>query len=239
LSKLQVRRAIAHVIDRRAIIRDAWLGYGQPAFGPISPDLKKFCAPDLATPAFNPAEAERLLDDAGLPRGSDGIRLRLTLDYVPAGDGYHRTAIWISTALRALGIEATVRSQDFPAYIRRVYTDRDFQFTVGRMNNMFDPSVGVQRVFWSKSFQPGVPFSNGSHYASREADTALERAAVETDPALRREYFLQFQRTVVADLPDVTLLVPGQITIASKGVVGHTLTADGAAANLAETGFGG
>jgi peptide/nickel transport system substrate-binding protein len=236
---LKVRRAIAHAIDRSTIIKEAWFGYGQPAFGPISPDLKQFCAPDLGTPAFNPIEAERLLDDAGLPRGPDGIRLRLALDYVPAGDGYRRTADCISAALRTLGIEAEVRSQDFPAYIKRVYTDRDFQFTVSRMNNMFDPSVGVQRVFWSKNFQPGVPFSNGSHYASPAADDALERAAVETDPGLRRGYFLQFQKTVVADLPDVTLLVPGQITIAGKAVVGHTLTADGAAANLAEIRFGG
>jgi peptide/nickel transport system substrate-binding protein len=127
-----------------------------------------------------------------------------------------------------------VRTQDFRAYIKRIYTDRDFHFTVGRMNSMFDPSVGVQRAFSSRNFQPGVPFSNGSHYASREADDVLERAAVEADPVLRRDYFRRFQEIVVADLPDITLLVPAQITIASRRVSGHTLTADGPAANLAE-----
>jgi peptide/nickel transport system substrate-binding protein len=235
LRDVKVRRAIAHVVDRSALIDHAWFGYGEPAYGPISPELKQFCAPSLDTPAFDPAKAERLLDEAGLPRGADGIRLRLALDFVPAGDGYRRTAEWISSALAAIGIRALVRSQDFPAYIKRVYTDRDFQFAVSRMNNMFDPSVGVQRVFWSKNFKRGVPFSNGSHYDSREADAALERAAVETDPTLRREYFFRFQKIVVEDLPDVALLVPAQITIAGKRVMDHTLTADGAAANLAET----
>jgi peptide/nickel transport system substrate-binding protein len=239
LRNVKVRRAIAHAMDRSAIIEHAWSGYGEPAYGPISPDLKQFHAPELGTPNFDLPEAERLLDEAGLPRGSDGIRLRLALDYIPTGDGYRRTADWISTALARVGIEASVRSQDFPAYIKRVYTDRDFQFAVNRMNNMFDPSVGVQRVFWSKNFQRGVPFSNGSHYTSREADSVLERAAVETDPVLRREYFFQFQKIVAADLPDVTLLVPTQVTIASKRIIGHTLTADGAAANLAEVYFQG
>jgi peptide/nickel transport system substrate-binding protein len=239
LRNVKVRRGIAHAMDRSAIIEHAWFGYGEPAYGPISPDLKQFLAPELSTPNFDLPEAERLLDEAGLPRGSDGIRLRLALDYIPTGDGYRRTADWISTVLARVGIEASVRSQDFPAYIKRVYTDRDFQLAVNRMNNMFDPSVGVQRIFWSKNFQRGVPFSNGSHYTSREADSVLERAAVEMDPVLRREYFLQFQRIVVADLPDVTLLVPTQITIASKRIVGHTLTADGAAANLAEVYFQG
>jgi peptide/nickel transport system substrate-binding protein len=239
LRNVKVRRAIAHAIDRSAIIEHAWFGYGEPAYGPISPDLKQFHAPELDAPNFDLPEAERLLDEAGLPRGSDGMRLRLALDYIPTGDGYRCTADWISTGLARVGIEASVRSQDFPAYIKRVYTDRDFQFAVNRMNNMFDPSVGVQRVFWSKNFQRGVPFSNGSHYTSREADSVLERAAVETDPVLRREYFFQFQKIVAADLPDVTLLVPTQVTIASKRIVGHTLTADGAAANLAEVYFQG
>jgi peptide/nickel transport system substrate-binding protein len=233
LRDVKVRRAIAHTVDRSAIIKHAWFGYGEPAYGPISPDLKQFYASELDVPNLDLPEAERLLNEAELPRGPDGIRLRLALDYVPAGDGYQRTADWIGTALAAIGIQTSVRSQDFPAYIKRIYADRDFQFAVSRMNNMFDPSVGVQRVFWSKNFQRGVPFSNGSHYSSREADSTLERAAVETDPVLRRKYFVEFQKTVVADLPDVTLLVPTQITIADKRVVGHTLTADGVAANLA------
>ncbi len=130
--RIEVRRAIAQAIDRAALIEQAWLGYGTPAFGPISPDLTRFCVPDLAVPAFDPAAAERLLDAAGLPRGSDGIRLRLPLDFVPAGEGYRRTADAVSVALARIGIAAPVRAQDFPAYIQRVYQDRDFHVAVGR-----------------------------------------------------------------------------------------------------------
>jgi peptide/nickel transport system substrate-binding protein len=57
------------------------------------------------------------------------------------------------------------------------------------MNNMFDPTVGVQRVFWSKNFRKGVPFSNGSHYQNPEVDRLLEAAAVEPDPGKRFQYF--------------------------------------------------
>jgi peptide/nickel transport system substrate-binding protein len=234
VSNLEVRRAIARAIDRNAIVAQAWFGYGVPAFSPISPDLRQFSALDLTVPAFDLVEAERLLDEAGLPRGPDGVRLRLLLDYVPAGDSYKRTADWISGALAKIGIDAKVRSQDFPAYIKRIYTDRDFQFAVSRMNNMFDPSVGVQRVFWSKNFQRGVPFSNGSHYVSSEVDSLLERAGSESDPALRYQYFREFQQIIANDLPDITLLAPRQLTIANTRVAGHTLTADGLAANLAE-----
>jgi peptide/nickel transport system substrate-binding protein len=234
LGRRAVRQAIAHSLDRRAIIDQAWLGYGEPAVGPISPDLKHFHARDLPAPEFDPAAAERILDAAGLPRGADGVRLRLPLDYVPAGDGYRRTAECVTQALDAVGIAADVRVQDFPSYIRRIYTDRDFAFAVSRMNNMFDPTVGVQRVFWSKNFRPGIPFSNGSHYVSAEADDLLERAAVEADPTTRIDLFRSFQRRVIEDLPDLTLLAPKQITIASRRISDHTVTADGIAGNLAD-----
>jgi peptide/nickel transport system substrate-binding protein len=234
LGRRAIRQAIAHALDRQAIVDQAWLGYGEAAIGPISPDLKRFHARDLRAPEFDPAAAERILVAAGLPRGADGIRLRLPLDYVPAGDGYRRTAECVAQALATVGIAAEVRAQDFPAYIRRIYTDRDFAFAVSRMNNMFDPTVGVQRVFWSKNFSTGVAFSNGSHYQSAEADDLLERAAIEADPTTRINLFRAFQERVMADLPDLTLLAPKQITIASMRISDHTVTADGIAGNLAD-----
>ena len=106
LRDVKVWRAIAHAVDRHAIIKHAWAGYGEPAYGPISPDLKQFYTTELGAPKFSLTEAESLLDEAQLPRGSDGVRLRLALDYVPAEDGYRDTADWISTALAGLGIEA-------------------------------------------------------------------------------------------------------------------------------------
>ena len=220
-----LRRAIAHAIDRRLLIEDAWAGYATPAFGPISPDLKAFCATDLAPPAFDPAEARKLL--AGFPG------LALTLDFVPAGDGYRRTADAVARCLDTVGIDVTVRAQDFAAYTHRIYSDRAFQLTIGRMNNMFDPSVGVQRAYWSQNFKPGVPFSNGAHYSNAEVDSLLERAAVENDPTERVALFDRFQRQIVDDLPDIALLAPLQITVAHRRVRGHTTGACGPAASLA------
>jgi peptide/nickel transport system substrate-binding protein len=229
-----VRRAIAQAIDRDALVAEAWCGHAVPATGPISPDLPEFQAPGLAVPGFDPAAAEALLDQAGLPRGPDGVRLRLPLDVIPAGEGYRRTAAGVAAALAAIGIAATLREQGFGDYIRRVYADRDFAFAVGRMNHMFDPTVGVQRIYWSRNIRPGVAFSNGSGYRSAEADDLLERAAVAADPEARRALFRAFQARVVADLPDIALLAPRQVTIATARIRDHTVTADGAAGNLAD-----
>jgi peptide/nickel transport system substrate-binding protein len=103
-----------------------------------------------------------------------------------------------------------------------------------RANNMFDPTVGVQRLFWSRNFKPGLPFSNASHYANKEVDQLLEEAAIEPNPDKRLAYFSRFQELIARDLPDITLLAPAQTTIHRSNLRDHSITADGAAANLAD-----
>lgn len=53
------------------------------------------------------------------------------------------------------------------------------------MSNLYDPTVGIQRPYWSKSFKPGVPFANRSKYSNPEVDRLLETADVEVDPKKR------------------------------------------------------
>ncbi|WP_252719795.1 hypothetical protein, partial [Acinetobacter baumannii] len=79
------------------------------------------------------------------------------------------------------------------------------------MNTSTDPTLGVQRLYWSKNIKRGVPFSNAAHYRSDVVDRALESAAREIDPQKRAAFFHQFQRTVVADLPAIDILVPLQV----------------------------
>ncbi len=234
LARHEVREAIAHAIDRETILQVPLFGYGEIALGPISPQLKRFTATDLPFYRHDPKHAEQLLDQAGYPRGPDGVRLRLTHDYLPYGDSFPRIADYLKQSLRRVGIDVTIRSQDFAAYIKRVYTDRDFDFTVNSMSNLFDPTVGVQRLYWSKNFRVGVPFSNGAHYINPEVDRLLESAAVETDATRRLQDFSEFQRLVIKDLPDITLTTMYYATIGDHKVINHTVGADGVAGNLAD-----
>ncbi|GAB7215619.1 hypothetical protein OS42_22300 [Dickeya oryzae] len=174
------------------------------------------------------------MDEAGFPRQADGIRFRLVHDYMPYGDGFKRVAEYLKSALAKVGIEVTIRSQDFATYVKRVYTDRDFAFTNHSISNLFDPTVGVQRLYWSQAFKPGVAFGNGSHYANPEVDRLLEQAAVETDPAKRAEEFRAFQRIVAQELPDINLLQLKRLTIYNTRVHNQLTDIQGTNGSLAE-----
>jgi peptide/nickel transport system substrate-binding protein len=230
---IRVRQAFAHVIDRKVILNTINYGYGAAIPGPINPNLAKWYDGDLKTYPIDLAAAEKLLDEAGYPRGSDGVRIRINLDYVPSGETYPRGSEYIRQALAKVGVDATVRSQDFATYTKRIYTDRDFDFAFEGMSNLFDPTVGVQRLYWSKNFKPGVPFSNGSAYSNPKVDALLEAAAIEVDAKKRVDQWREIQQILVEDLPAIDIASQPELTIYNKRIADHTVGGEGVSGSLA------
>jgi peptide/nickel transport system substrate-binding protein len=218
LADIKVRHAIAHAVDKDFIVNTIYLGYATRLDGPVSPDLTRFFTPDLPKYAFDPAKADALLDEAGYPKGADGWRFKLFIDPTQPSGPPKQTAEYFAQALAKVGIQVDLRTQDFATFVKRVFTDRDFDIAIEGMSNLYDPTVGIQRLYWSKNFKPGVPFTNGSKYSNPEVDRLLEAAAVEVDQAKRVELFNQFQRIVVEDLPTLDIVTPAVLTIYDKRV---------------------
>ncbi|RWR04569.1 ABC transporter substrate-binding protein [Paenirhodobacter populi] len=233
----RVRKAFAHVIDPQAILNLSNYGYGHVLNGPIHPNLKDFYFADLPLHEINPQKAEALLDEAGHPRGANGTRFTVWLDYVPGSDGVRRGADYIRQALLQIGVDAQIRAQDFATYTKRVYTDRDFDFLYNGMSNLFDPTVGVQRLYWSKNFKPGVPFSNGANYSNPEVDRLLEASAVENDPEARRQQWRRIQEILFEDIPTIYTVTSPEHTAFNRRIDGHTPDGAGLFGNGAELHF--
>lgn len=218
LADIRVRHAIAHAIDKDFIVDTIYLGYATRLDGPVSPDLAKFYYPDVPKYAFDPARANALLDEAGYARGADGFRFKLFIDPTQPSGPPKQTAEYFAQALSKVGIKVELRTQDFATFVKRIFTDRDFDIAIEGMSNLYDPTVGIQRLYWSKNFKPGVPFTNGSKYNNPEVDRLLENAAVEIDPQKRLQLFNEFQTLVVKDLPTLDIVTPAAITVYDKRV---------------------
>jgi peptide/nickel transport system substrate-binding protein len=231
---IKVRQAFAHSIDRAALLKTVVYGYGTVTHVPIAPGLKEYHDPTPSPYAFDLKKAEQLLDEAGFPRGANKIRFKVPLDYNPIGDDGRRTCEFIRASLSRIGVTVEVRSADLSAFAKRVYTDREFDMTYNGHSNLFDPTVGVQRIYWSKNFKKGVPFSNASNYNNPKVDALLEGAAVENDPVKRKAMFIEFQRIYAEEVPDISLYSPLYLTIKNKRVHEDSLTADGVESNMAQ-----
>lgn len=201
----KVRQAISYALNRKFAIDNVWFGFGKPASGPIS---SNFQVSGIYTPEvtnYNLADgrqiAERLLDEAGYPRKEGGIRFELVHDVTPYGEEWQRFGEYTQQALAQIGIKATLRYEDVPTWLRRIYTDYDFQLTSNWIQTLADPVIGVHRLYHSNQIRKGTVFVNDSGWSTPETDALMDRATIEIDPNKRNGYYHELQKKVVDAAP--------------------------------------
>ena len=224
---VRVRQAIAHAIDRDFVAKNTWFGYATPATGPISNKQPKFYTDNVPKYPFNTKRAEELLDQAGFPRQAGGIRFKISHDPASGSEEYRRFGEYFKQAMKTIGIDVELRVSDSATYQRRVWTDNAYQTTSYGIFTMPDPTIGVQRVFWSKNIRKGVPYSNGSGYTSAEMDALLEAAQVERDPTKRRDLWHKMQTVAMTDLPIIPIINRSHTSVYSKRLAHFTEDVEG------------
>lgn len=228
----RVREAIAHALNVEALNKVVWFGYGTPSAAAIGKASTKYHNGDIQYRDFDTKKAQALLDEAGLKPGADGTRLKLRLVYNPFQE--RRAADFVRQSLSRIGIDVEIQNYDFATYVGKAYTEREWDITLEALANIFDPTVGVQRVYWSKNFKVGLPFSNAAHYVNPEVDRLLEAAAVEVDDEKRREQFLKMQEIIDADLPGIQFGANPQITVVANKVKDYAPTGEGLRGSFAD-----
>jgi peptide/nickel transport system substrate-binding protein len=225
---VRVRQAVAYAIDRQFVIDNVWFGFGKPATGPISSNFK---ANGLYTDQVknynvkNGVEmANKLLDDAGKKRGPDGVRFEIVHDVTPYGDEWRRFGEYVQQQLGKIGIKATLRYEDVPAWLRRVYTNYDFQLTNNWIQTLADPSIGVHRLYHSNTIKPGTVFVNDSRWSTPETDELMNKANVEGDAKKRAALYHELQKRVVEASPLVFVHELNFVTVYNKRVNGFPVS---------------
>ena len=200
LADKRVRQAINFAIDKKYIL-EAMLGnMNARATGPIAMGSPYYSA-DVEKYDFNLGQATKLLDDAGLKPGANGVRMTLDIDAIPGSADFKAIQEYMKPALAKIGIEANVRlSPDFPTWARRV-SSLQFEATLDSVYNWGDPVIGVHRTWLSSNIKPGVIWSNTQSYSNPKVDEWLAAAGQEMNLAKRKELYKQVQKAVADDCP--------------------------------------
>ena len=216
LQNIKVRQAISYAIDRNFITQKMQGGQTQPAYGPIHP-ASPFYDQSLNHYDLDLAKADKLLDEAGYPKKADGTRFELRLDYVlTTPDISQNVAEYLRPQLKKVGIKVNLRpAPDFPTWAKRV-SNYDYDLNVDLTYNWGDPVIGVARTFASTNIRKGIVWANMSGYKNPKVDELLEQAAVENDPAKRKQQYFEFQQIVNRELPVAWLTTRPIDTIQSR-----------------------
>lgn len=218
LDDKSVRQAIAYSIDTDFIIKFIHQGKSKHAQGPITPD-SPFYEPNIPKYEVDLEKANQLLDEAGYPRGSDGTRFSLTLDYIPlVPSQQHDVAYYIQHQLKKVGINVIIHtSADLSEWISRV-SNWDFDMTMDLVYNWGDPVIGVNRTYVCDNNKQGAIWTNTQNYCNPEVDEILTQAAQEMDPVKRKALYSDFQFIVADELPILWINSVPYYTIYNQGL---------------------
>ncbi|KAF1022635.1 MAG: Oligopeptide-binding protein AppA [Paracidovorax wautersii] len=231
----RVRQAFAHAIDKNALLKVVFLNYGKVATGPVPSSVVNYYSDQVRKYPHDVKRAEALLDEAGFKKGPDGKRLKITLDF----DGFGgpigaRSGEFIKQSLARVGVEVELRSGDTATYLRRIFTDQDYDLMTSSLHRLPDPTLGVQRLYWTDNIRKGVPWTNGSGYSNPALDKVMEAAAVEPDEAKRRALIVQWQQIVQEDVPLIELIEQTWVTVQTARYRKASAQGDGLFASLAD-----
>ncbi len=133
-NNLKVRQAIAHTIDRKAIIDGAMFGYGTPIgshFAPHNP----YYIDKVNTYPLDLEKAKQLLAEAGY---ENGFKATLKLPPPPYA---RRGGQIIASQLRQIGIELELINIEWAQWIEDVFTKKNYDLTIVSHVEPFD--IGI------------------------------------------------------------------------------------------------
>ena len=231
LQDIRVRRAIAHAINREALVAGLLAGYGAVLDSWIIPGQWAAAPPDQITRyAYDPDTARRLLDEAGvIDTNGDGLRETggqpLVLALVTTQNSPLRlaTAERISADLAAVGIGTSLQevptaglySADGPLF-RRTFQVALFAWIAGP-----DPR-GWER--WSCAGVPnennGWTGNNFSGWCFFEADRAIRIATTSLAREERAAAYLRQQQLFMQELPVLPLFQRIDVTLVGPSLTG-------------------
>lgn len=219
-----VRAAIAHAIDRDAIIRYLFGGRAQKAESVLPPQHWAGVGGLVAYP-YDPQRARDLLRRAGYDE-----KHPLTLSYKTSTDPFRlRIAHVLQSQLAAVGIDLKVRSYEWGTFFGDIKAGR-FQMYSLAWVGVNTPDI-LRYAFHSASAPPGG--ANRGRYRSAEVDALIERAE-RAEPAQAAQLYAAVQHRIHEDLVYVPLWYESNIA-ATRGLEGYVPGHDGNYRALAHT----
>ncbi len=226
----QFRRAIAHSVDKAAIVAEIQHGLGYPQWSSVSPAAGDFHNPGVRRYPYDIAAAKQILDELGwVDTNGDGIREDQdgnTIEFTLAtnGDNSVRAAISqrIAEGLVAIGIKANYESVEFGELVGQLTASYDWEAIVIGLTGSTDPYSGI--VIWHSSESLHLWHPNQPEPATEweaEIDDLYIRAAQELDHAKRVELYHQAQDIIAENLPLIYTTQSERLT-ASRNVFGNT-----------------
>jgi peptide/nickel transport system substrate-binding protein len=219
LAKVEVRRAIAHAIDRERIVQDLLRGHGVVTDTMLAKG--HWARVELQPYAYDPNQAKQLLDQAGYkdPDG-DGPLPRFELNFKTSTDvEANLRAQMIQQMLAQVGIKVNILSSEFGTFYEDIGKGNFDMYSLSR-NGIQDPDF-YYIIFHSKNVPPEG--QNRGYYSNPKVDQLIQEGRATFDRNKRKQIYGEIQRIVYDDLPYLSLYHQINVAVMDKDLQGYVM----------------
>lgn len=203
LKDKDVRKAIAMGINRDIIIDSVLMGAVEKANSLLGPGVVGY-SKDTKPFEYNPAEAKKLLNEAGYET--------LDLTIVTSNNDLRKQMAEIMQAqLKEIGINIKIEILEWATFLNTTGNGKSDLFMIGWSNSSGDADYGLTPMLHSSMKGNS---GNRSFFDNKEFDTLLEEGKVELNPQKRAEIYARAQDVMNREVP----ILPIYFMPASAGI---------------------
>jgi peptide/nickel transport system substrate-binding protein len=217
-SQLEIRRAIAHALDREAIIQHVLDSSARIAGALLIPEHWAG-HPELNGYEYDPVQSRQILKQLGYDQTNS-----LKLTYKTSNNPLRvRLATIIQFQLKQVGIDIDLNSYDWGTFYGDIKAGR-FQMYSLSWVGLKMPDI-FRNVFHSESVPPAG--ANRGRFYDVNVDALINQAANLEDLKEQAKMYVQLQELLHEQLPYIPLWYEDNILVQRKDIEGYTLAADG------------
>ena len=207
----RVRQAVAHAVDKDAIIKTVLLGINKRAEGVLPEGLPGFDEGFRGLP-YDPAKSAALLQAAGFPNGK-GLP-NLVLSFREKQTDLAKAAEVLKEQLGKVGIPVTLREMEWGTFLKATDNKEIDLFHMRWSADYLDP-----QNFLSLLLTSGSP-ENRTGYTNKQYDALCAAADAEKNQRKRIELYAKAERFVVDDAPWVPIYFQKDLELIKPWVSG-------------------
>ena len=211
LLDVRVRQALSLAVDRKAIVDRILQGAATVANQWMPADTYGY-NPDVKNIAYDPAQAKKLLADAGFPQGFNLV-MHVPNDRYPQGP---ETAQAVAQFWSRIGVKTKVEVVPWSVYSGRANKNDYAMSMLAWGNGTGEASYALVNVLATVDTKKGLGASNWGHYSNPAYDDMVKRSYDERDLAAHIEKVLGFNRGGHA----VLLRLRGSVESGSRSAMG-------------------
>jgi peptide/nickel transport system substrate-binding protein len=232
LDDVRVRRALTLAIDRPALVNAVRSGYGRVATSTVAPELWQHDSTAGRDLRYDPAEARRLLAEAGLmDRDGDGVLetaaghpFRVTLKFAHGNQERRDIGEIVQAGLRRVGVAVELREVEFNTLMNQASDARKRDFDAIVLGWKPEFHLDDSDMFACSKRELPLQFSG---YCNLAVDTLLEAVQRLADRDAARPFWNRYQEAIARDQPATLLYWGNRLVGVNRRVQGVKLDARG------------